>query len=205
MRRSIALTVAAVMFILCSGCLLRQLDVGHYDSYFEGGSRAFDAGDYNTAKRRFIRAYNYANSGFLGPSAEAAALYNYALAEGMLGQFPEAEKALNATLALDAKTSGEAGPLASLRWLNLARLYQAWGKLAKSASAYERGISFLDQYGRELDDPICYAIVLEDYAKVLSQLGRQRDAEDVKIQAKSIRDAHPGAKPKCKFLYYPAK
>jgi tetratricopeptide (TPR) repeat protein len=205
MKKSIVQVLMMTFVILCPGCLLHQLNVGHYDSYFEGGSRAFDVGDYSTAKKRFIKAYNYAHEAALGARAEAAALYNYALASGMLGDFPEAEKALKATLSLDEKTAGPAGPLASLRWLELARLYQAWGKPALCVSAYETGISLIKKYGREKDDPAAYAITLEDYAEELNNLGQKKDAQQLEMEAKKIRETHPDARTKAKFLHYPSQ
>jgi len=191
--------------ILSSGCLTDELNRRHYQDYFQGGLAALDAGDYPAAKKRFLRAAFYAQEGDLGPRAEAAAVYNYAQAVGQLGEFPEAEKFLKRAMTLDEKADGRENPFATSRLLELARLYQAWGKYEQSVEEYEAAMPFLKQINIGHDDPIGYAMVLEDYAKVLKHVGSETKASSAQSFATGLRAANPGMKPKVKLREYPEK
>lgn len=194
--------VAIVLLLLPTGCLVRDLNVRHYEDYYRGGLTAFSESDFQTAKKRFDRAYWYAQTGHLGPKAEAAALYNYALATGHLGDFAQAEDCLKKTLALDEKPEGPKGAYASSRYFELARLYQGWGKDEMSVEAYEKAFSLLKKNQYE-DDPIGAAIALSDYAKVLRKTGHSDKADAKMAEADTLRKAHSGESPKVTFRYYP--
>jgi tetratricopeptide (TPR) repeat protein len=205
LRSIFAIVIALLIMVVCSGCLTRKLTRGHYLSYYEGGVAAIDAGDYKAAQKRFGRAYWYAQGGKLGAAAEAGALYNYALAVGQLGDFPQAEDCLKRTIALDEKADGKGGPRASMRLFELARLYQAWSKYELSRDAYEEAIPLAERYGVEKDDPINFATVLNDFAAILTKCGQESLAEAAKARAQMIRDSNPGATAKVKLQYYPEK
>jgi tetratricopeptide (TPR) repeat protein len=200
-----AIYITLLLALLSPGCLYRALEADHYENYYAGARQAFHNGDYATAKRRYITAFHYAQSGFLGPKAEAAALYNYGLAAGLLGDFNEAESAIKGAMKLDEKTDGPEGPLASMRWLELARLYQAWGKFDESILAYEKGYPLAQKRGAEQSDPIGCAIVLTDYAAALESAGRHSRAQEIETSAKVLRESHPGMQAKIQIRYYPAK
>ena len=195
---------ASAVAICCSGCLMNEFNGGHYNSYYQGGGSAYDAGDFVTAKKRFGRAYWYAQSG-LGPKAEAAALYNYALSVGHLGDFEQAEDCLKRTMKLDEKSEGKDSLSASMRLFELARLYDAWGKDTQATNAYTRAITLAEKYGARGDDPIGFASVLDDYGTLLKKLGLHGEAALQKEMAQKLRDAHPGVTAKVRIRYYPTR
>ena len=92
-----------------------------------------------------------------------------------------------------------------MRFFELARLYQAWGKDAQSVEYYEKAIASVEKQGVEKRDPATYAIVLEDYAKVLKRVNSTTQAEAAQQKAKELRDANPGVEPKVYWRYYPSK
>jgi len=168
------------------------------------GCKAWDSSDFPSAEKQFRAAYWYAQVSHAGPQAEAAALYNYALAAGQLGQFPKAEDGLKRTMALDEKTEGKEGPLAAKRLLELARLYQAWEKYDLSREYYQKAFPLLDRYGAEAKDPPGAALVLKDYANVLEKTGLSAEAEAARSRAAALEKEHPGEQPKTRFRHYPA-
>ena len=193
--------VAILASLACSGCLLLELNAGHYQAYFHGGLSALDAEDFSTAKKRFARACYYGQD--LGPEAEAAAVYNYGLAVGQLGEFVKAESCFKRALELDAKTEGKEGRHASMRWFELARLYQAWGKDELSRESYEKAFPLAEEQHASGNDPISVAMALDDYAGVLDSLGLGADSAKARERAESLRRANPDKKALVKILHYP--
>jgi tetratricopeptide (TPR) repeat protein len=201
---TVILSVVPLVF-LCVGCLINDLNIDHYKTYYDSGLKHLNAEDYGSAKILFARAYNYAQAGFLGSEAEAAALYNYALAVGHLGDFQQAEDCLKRTIALDEKAEGKDATHASMRLFELARLYQAWGQNSQAIETYEKAFSLAGKQNVIKTDPIGYAVVLNDYAIVLKKAGFAKKTELVESEAQKIRDANPSVEPKVKIRYYPTK
>ena len=202
--RLVKVTIAALLAaVTCSGCLSFELNTGHYLFHYNAGLDALDSESYFAAKREFGRAILYSQVAKLGPEAEAAAIYNYAFAVGHLGDFGQAEECFKMAMALDAKCEGVDGPHASMRWFELARLYQAWGKYELSCQAYEKAIPLAEEYGAEKQDPIVFAEVLNDFSVALIKCNRESVAESAKARAEAIKAANPGASPKMKLHYYP--
>lgn len=188
----------------CTGCrLTHELNAGHYRFHLNAGLDALDRNRYSTAKHEFARAIWYAQGENLGPEAEAAAIYDYALAVGHLGEFQSAEECLKRALVLDAKTEPTEGKQATMRLFELARLYQAWGKNELSRTAYQRALQNLKNWNAEEKDPIGLAQVLDDYAAVLGKAGNKSEAESIRERSDSIRRANPGKKPQIHIDYYP--
>jgi outer membrane protein assembly factor BamD (BamD/ComL family) len=74
LRNKIKVILSAISLIfLCMGCLLNDLNVGHYETYYESGLSHLRAENYSAAKKSFVATIYYAQAGFLGPAANAAA------------------------------------------------------------------------------------------------------------------------------------
>lgn len=189
----------------CTGCLLNDLNVGHYQRYYDSGVSHLKAENYYEAKRSFAAAIFYAQTGHLGPEASAAACYNYAIAVGHLGDFQPAEDSFKRAVAFDEKAEGKDGAHAGMRLFELARLYQAWGRYSAAIDGYEKAIPLAAKYGAEKSDPIGYATVLGDYLALLKEAGFEQRAESVEVEIKELKDANPGAEPKLEIRYYPTK
>jgi tetratricopeptide (TPR) repeat protein len=200
-----AIVSAIALVFICTGCLLSDLDEGHVETRFDSGLRTMDAGDYVTAKKMFYEAYQRTDSYGVQSWLKAACAYNFAICEGQLGNFEQAENWFNESIALDEKVEGKDGPHASMRLFELARLYQAWGKNSQSIEMYEKAFLLADKQNALKTDPIGYAIVLNDYATVLKKADFEQKAESIENKAQKIRDANPGVEPKFKVRYYPTK
>jgi len=201
-----SLTLCLLLIIATPGCFLaRILDARHYQDYYTAGSIAFDRGHYKTAKEKYRTAHWYAQLASLGPHHEAAALYNYALCVGLLGDFDQAEKCLKQTIELDKKAGDAEKRVACMRLFELARLYQAWGRYDLSREYYEKGFALASRFNPDKVDPIGYAIVLEDYAIVLDQVDGKQGAEAARAHAQELRAANPGKNALEQIRYYPAE
>jgi tetratricopeptide (TPR) repeat protein len=196
--------LAALIALTTSGCLLKQLNAGHYAFHLDTGLLALDNENFEGAKKQFSIAYWYAQIGWLGPEAEAAALYNYGLAAGQLGDLPKAEENFRRAMALDEKTEGKKGPHSIKRLLELARLYQAWDKNDLSRETYEKAFPIVNKYDADKEDPIGFATVLDDYASVLEKLDLHAEATAARAQAAEVRRANPGKAAITKIRHYPA-
>jgi tetratricopeptide (TPR) repeat protein len=190
---------------LCAGCLLSDLNNGHVSTRYNAGLKAARAGDYKTASDLFYQAYQLSDASGVPPQVKASCAYNLAISVGQLGKYEEAESWFKGTISLEEKIEGKGGPNASSRWLELARLYQAWGKYDESIAAYEKAFPLEAKYGYDKANPEVDAIMWDDYAKVLKKAGLDAKAKSAEAHAQKIRDENPGKIANPKFLYYPEK
>src|SRR6266478_8078810 len=103
--RSAGFTASLLSLIGCAN----PLNVGHYQRYMDLGGVAERRGDYEAARRFYVRSRNEAAAGFLGQEAESAALYNWARMAGMLGDFTLAEQGFKEALRVEEKVYGAGG------------------------------------------------------------------------------------------------
>jgi tetratricopeptide (TPR) repeat protein len=196
---------AIALVFICAGCLLSDLDKGHFETRYESGLRAAEAGDYSSASQLFYAAYQRSDVYGVPPQAKASCAYNLAICTGQLGKFEQAESWFKGAMTLEDKIEGKDGPHASSDWFELARLYQAWGKYDASIEAYEKAFPLEAKYGYDKIDPAVDAIIWDDYASVLKKAGLDAKAKSAEIQAQKIRDENPGQTASPKFHYYPTK
>lgn len=195
--------VCAALPVLCSGCfIIKGVNGGHYAYHYDTGLVALYNHNFEGARKQFGVAWHYAASGFLGPGAEAAALYNYGLASGHTGRFEEAEHCIKQALELDKKATPSDPGLRLKRLVELARLYQAWQKNELAEQCYLEAVLLARQQHVDVKDPVGFAIVLEDYADVLEKIGKQDAAVEQRTAAAVIRSSNPGVEPKRKPEYY---
>jgi len=195
--RSAGFTASLLSLIGCAN----PLNVGHYQRYMDLGGVAERRGDYEAARRCYVRSRNEAAAGFLGQEAESAALYNWARMAGMLGDFTLAEQGFKEALRVEEKVYGAGGGHASMRWFELARLYFAWGRYHDSVGAYEQAFGLADQLDAQKRDPVTYAACVRDFADALDKVGASSRAEHERARAASIREQPPSPN----ILYYPSR
>jgi tetratricopeptide (TPR) repeat protein len=193
------LCIAGLLFTL-TGCV-SPLNVGEFERYMDAGLRLEHQGDYDGARRCFIRARAASVGGFMPADVESCAVYNIARMNGMLGYYDIAERQLKEALKLEEKVYGVDGGHASMRWFELARLYYARGKYPDSVAAYEHAFDLADKLEARKSDPVTYAACRRDFADALVKVGDTARAQKEREMAASIREERQEPK----ILYYPRK
>lgn len=180
---------------------MNPLSHGFYTRDLDLGFAAEHQGDYVAARKRFIRARAEADSNFLGKEAQSCAIYNIARMNGMLGYFEVAEQQFKEALALEEKVFGPDGGHASMRWFELARLYDAWGRYQDSVAAYDKGFPLADRLNADKEQPGTYAVCLRDFAAVLDKSGDSLRAQEMRRRASAFGNTPP----ELALKYYPRK
>ena len=100
------------------------------------------------------------------------------------GDYDEAEKQLLRALK-EAENFGEQDPRLAASLNNLALLYYAQGQYAEAEPFYQRSLAIWEKaLGPEHPD---VATILENYADLLRELDRNREAEELEERARAIR------------------
>src|ERR1700722_7815365 len=156
--------LAMSLALLCTGCLLSDLDNGHVATRYQSGLKCMEARDYDSAAQLFYDAYSRAGANGVPPKVKGFCAYNLAICTGQLGKLEQAESWFKGALAIFDETEGKDGPSASSCWFELARLYQAWGKYGASVEAYEKAFPLEAKYGYDKRNPMADAVMWDDYA-----------------------------------------
>jgi len=101
------------------------------------------------------------------------------------GKYSEAEPLRQQSLKLISRANDGKGPPVAARLENLAALYDAEQKHAAAAELYQKSLRVLEEhFGRESS---ALVDTLDKRAKVLRDLGRQREAAEVEARAEHLR------------------
>ena len=172
--------------------------------YYDAALVAEQAGDIDQAAAMYARALNNAQVGFLGPSAQSAAMYGLGRMRGYQCRTAEAEQLLVESLALEEKASGpESGPV-SMRLFELARFHADSGRFAQSLPYFARALPLGRKRGIPERDPHAFAQAFDDYAVALARSGQPAEAEAARTEARALRDRRPGGEPSFVPKRYPA-
>ena len=179
-----------ILVCVCSGCQnpMNRLTAGRY---YSDGIEAERANNLTAAKIAFHRSYANAMAGNLPPYTQAQTLYDWSRISGYLGQFADAEWGFRKCLNIATNANGRANYYVAAAYIELARLYQDTGRYSGAADAFNNGIVFIDSRGDSTVDPGAFADILEDYARVLSELGRTSEVVQVRSRLASWRAVHP--------------
>ena len=159
--------------------------------YYSTGVAAEDAGDFQFAHKNYARAFANAQAGMLNPGTKALYLSDWARVSGYLGSTEDAEHGFLDTLAFIKKAKGKADDLLPNTYWELALLYQDTGRCEKAVTAFSNAVEQIEPRRPEQNDPGAFADVLEDYAKCLAELGRQKEAEAIKSKLAAWKKEHP--------------
>ena len=162
------------------------------EKYHEWGSQAELAGDYSLAEENYSRALWNARMGNVPRSGISLVTYNLGRVKGYLCKYDEAEQLLLEALQLEEQESGADSGLTSMRLFELARLSAARNRFDEAHQYYSRAIPVVRELDIESVDPIGFANVLSDFAKVLESLEQESAAEDAARESEQLRAAHPG-------------
>jgi tetratricopeptide (TPR) repeat protein len=182
---------SSIVFTLLAGCLN---PVNRYTAgkYYDMGVQAERNGDLEAAREAYRRATLNVDWGNVGPGAKAQTLYEYARVSGYLCYHEEAEKYFKESLTLQEKDAEVQKSLRPPTLLELSRFYFDTGRKKEALPFYEEGIALVRPLSPEKNFPIEFATTLEEYADCLTVVGRNKEAEESKGEAKSIRSAYKG-------------
>lgn len=174
--------------------LFRTTVFGH-DKNHDAGLEAERAGDYRLAEQRFELVLSNARSDRLpDDSFISMVTYNLGRMKGYLCKGKEAEQLLFEALKLEEKVSGPESRIIAARLSELGRFYYDHSQFDRAVLFYSRAIPAVQKLDVELDDPLAFADMIEEYAKALENVGRPQDAQAAKQQAGSLRANNPGKK-----------
>ncbi|MBI1396703.1 MAG: hypothetical protein GC151_12040 [Betaproteobacteria bacterium] len=178
---------AIFMSLLLAACA-NPLNLYTANRYFEGGRGQAAQGDWSKARMAFGRAWTNADSGNADDRVTATYAYEYGRASGVICDWAESEHGLLKALEIDRRSNGPV----YMSLVELARMYHARGSLELSARYFGTAKEALDSVNADMKDPIGYATILEEYAGVLSSLGRMRDASLVAGRAQELEQRYRG-------------
>ncbi len=190
--KRVALLSLLIAMLAVTGCR-NPVNAKTYDRYYQTGMLAERSGDLPVARRDYSRALWNAQAGWLGPKAEAYALYEWSRVTGYLGHYAEAEQGFREVLTLVEKSNGAAGALRAPALCELARLLLDTRQYAAAAPVFEQAITALEKRQAQEQDPLAFAALLDDYAAALREQGSTARADEVGQRAASIRRENPGA------------
>ncbi len=188
-------SLSFVLSLLISSC---SNSINEYTAsqYYEFGIQAETADDLPLAQRNYSRAYKNAIMGNLGPKSEAYYLYEYARVTGYAGNYQESEKAFIDVLALIKKAEGEADDLRAPALAEYSRLLHDTDQHQKAIPIYEKAVIELELLDIESDDPIGFAILLDDYAESLSAAGFSERATRTANRSARLKANHKNTEPR---------
>jgi len=117
----------------------------------------------------------------------ALVLNNLAALEAARGNYDAAQPLLERALAIRQTALGEDDVLTAESLNNLALLHAALGDAAAAEPLYRRALSILEKTGTARGDEL--ARVLDNYAALLHETGRDTDAEALEARARVMRAA----------------
>jgi tetratricopeptide (TPR) repeat protein len=196
MKFIINFLAALVALLFVSGCVSNPINAYTANRYYDAGVQAEKAGDLTLARMNYSRAYANAQMGFLGPSTEAHALYEWSRVTGYLGMYAESEKGFINVLALIEKANGEADKLRAPALSELARLLHDTGQHAKAVAIYEKAVPELEKVDILKIDPLGFAVFLDDYSASLTAVGLTQRAAEVASRSAVLKDEYKGMTPK---------
>jgi tetratricopeptide (TPR) repeat protein len=161
------LSLVCVALVSCSPARHAKL----WQKTTEEADAAEKNGDYQTAAKNYQAAIKIAQDGLLGNEPIAASTYDWARMMGMLGEFEQAEQGLQRALDLEEPIYGADKGHAYMRWFELARLYDAWGRYKDSVRAYQRAFPAALKLGFDEKYPKAYSHLLHDYADEFDKAG----------------------------------
>lgn len=165
------------------------------ENYYVSGQTAEISKDYVLARRDYSRALLNAQLGKAQPSAISMLTYNLGRMTGYVCEYLEAEKLLLDALTQEEKITGPESGITSMRLLELARLNFDQKRFAQSIPYFQRGVANVEKLNIERDDPIGFALVLDDYATALVEAGQATESASIRARADELRRKNQGRNP----------
>lgn len=122
----------------------------------------------------------------------AAVLNNLAGVEAARGNYTAARPLLERTVSIREHALGEQNVLTAQSMSNLALLYAAEGEVQLAEPLYRRSLAILEKTDRPSQGDL--EQVLENYAALLRDAGRDEEAQELEVRVRVIRAARGGEK-----------
>jgi len=172
---------------ILTGCV-GGINLYNANQYADAANAATRRGDWDGARRLWARVVVNADLGHAAKKRRALFYYEYGRATGVTCFFDLSEEYLNKAYELDRET---AGPV-YMSLLELARLNSDQKKYAQAIGYFERAIPELERVNAQMEAPIEYANILDEYSIVLSVVDRDADAAAAKSRAAMLRANNKG-------------
>jgi tetratricopeptide (TPR) repeat protein len=184
------------LFIL-SGCAA-SINAHNAQSYARNASRAAQQGDWDAARRMWAGAVVNSSLAHADKRYQAVMNYEYARSLGVTCFYDLAQQYFETAYSLDKETNGPA----YMSLVELSRMYAAKGDHKKAAAYFARSYQEGQAADLEKHDPIGFADMIADHAKVLSALGEAGAAQEKQRIAAALRQANINAKTKTDITPY---
>lgn len=190
MKHTLLVMPMAISMVL-SGCA-NPINLYTAQKYFDAGTAAERAGNYQLAHENYYRAYVNTEIGHADDQRKALAMYNLGRMKGYLCMKAEAEPLLLNSVAVGEKALSQNGSWYTGRLAEMARFYLGFGEYAKAVPYFEKATLRLVDSGNEQTNPIEMADMWEDYAGALRRAGSGDKANEVAARARSLRASNAG-------------
>jgi len=192
--------IAAVAVIFLASCVedVPREQRANYD-----GNVAYYAKRYDAAIEDYKRSLASANQA-ADPQYAAIAMFGLARSYAQLCQVADAEKWFKQSIAAREALPNIRHAHLTQNLLEYARFLTNSARYSDAVSLYDRAIPLLESQGMEAEDPLGYALVLDEYMVLLKRTERVNEAFSSAAKAKLLRDANAGGNPKFKPEAYPS-
>lgn len=183
--------------LACTAMLIASCAAPSYKktfaTYFDQAERAMAVGDLQTAKVAYFRALTNARlAGDMPPGAEAGLAERLAKVQGNLCEHQEAETTFLQAIAAAEKASGATSPMTFPLRVELAQFTYDTGQYQKAVGYFEQAFSVGEKVLSERQ-PVAMALLMDDYARALENVGQQTKASDAKEKARALRATGGGS------------
>lgn len=190
--------VYALLFMsMISGCA-SSINAHNANTYARNASLAAQQGDWDAARRMWAGAVVNSSLAHADKRYQAVMNYEYARSLGVTCFYDLAQQYFDKAYALDEETSGPV----YMSSFELARMYAAQRDNQKAAMYFDRAYHEGQAAGLEKHDPIGFADMIADHAKVLRTLGDANAAQEKQRIASALRQTNVNAKTKTDLTPY---
>jgi tetratricopeptide (TPR) repeat protein len=195
-KRSFAISCWAAVGVCCitflAGGCANPINAKTAYNYYKRGAIAEEQGDLERAREAYYRSYVNTEVGWLGPAAQAHALYEWTRVNGYLGNRAFVETNFPRVLELITKAKGDADSLRTPTLCEFARFLNDTGQHERAVRKFREALAGLDAVNADKADPIGLAEFLDDYARALKLSGSRSEADAITKRAQTLREANPG-------------
>lgn len=166
------------------------------------GNVAYYANRFDEALAKYQSALTLAEQN--GDKQYAAiAMFGLARTYAQLCQESDAENWFERSIAAREELPDIDHAYVTQNLLEYGRFLVSKSRYSEAVTLYDRAMPLLHSLGAEWEDPLGYALVLDEYEVLLTSAGRTSDASAAAVKAKVLRDAFARWTPKFKPETYP--
>ena len=186
MKRSswVAAMAALVGAVLLAGSAPAVAAEATWRSHVAVAGKAYGRGEYRAAEHELLAALAAVQKRHPDGPEIAAVTNNLAIVYQTMGRLDEAEPLLRRTVEVWRRTLGPDHANLARSLNNLAELYQVKGADDRSEATYEQALAIAEKNARS--HPQVLRNVLDNYARLLADLGRAAEAEALSARSKTI-------------------